>query len=94
MRTHDSHIRRLILYDEDSFRLIKSQNNPTIHFITHQCPMTRTTIAPNHAIVSGSDWVCKQCGATPPDEMKMLYELIDGEPQFSMSTEWYCGPFS
>ncbi len=84
---------RLILYDEDWFRLIKSQDNPTIHFITHQCPAV-TTVAPNHAIVPDGDWVCKTCGAKPPEEMKLLYELIDGEPQFTMSTEWYCGPFS
>jgi hypothetical protein len=84
--------RRLILYDEFYFRLIKSQDNPTIHFITHQCPASPQGYG--HAIVSGSDWTCKHCDFMPPDEMKLLYELIDGEPQFSMSTEWYCGPFS
>lgn len=84
---------RLILYDEEHFRLVKSQDNPPIHFITHQCP-GKTSIVPSHAIVSGSDWSCKNCDAQPPDEMKLLYELIDGEPKFSMSTEWYCGPFS
>lgn len=95
MRTQSPRLSgRLILYDENYFRLVKSQDNPPIHFITHQCPAGNMVGMNSHAIVSGSDWVCKNCGFRPPEELKLLYDLIDGEPQFSMSTEFYCGPFS
>lgn len=85
--------RRFILYDDDHFRLIKSENDPNdIHFITHQCSEWQTE---GQVIWSGPGWFCRHCDYRPPEEMIMAYNLIHEEPnRLIFAEDWYCGGFT